>query len=71
MIAITSSLCPNNERQWSENNFRPSILETQGAVRLHLFIIELSASFLAKYAYVNIMIMSQNERERSVNGASP
>jgi len=67
MVPTTSPLCPKNERQQSVNDFRPSILENQGAMRPQRSTIVLLAAFLGKYAYDKIVTMSQNERQRSIN----
>jgi hypothetical protein len=64
---MTSLLCPENERQRSVNDFRPSILEIQWAMRPEWSIIVILASFLGKYAYDKSITMSQNERQQSVN----
>jgi len=67
MLSTTSSVCPENERQRSVNDFRPSILENQRAMRPQRSTIELLAAFLGKYAYDKILTMSENERQRSFN----
>jgi len=67
MLSMTSSLCPNNERQRSVNDFSPSIFENQGAMRPQWSTIIQLAAFLGKYAYDRIVTMSQNECQRSVN----
>ena len=67
MLSTTSSLCPKNERQQTVNNFRPSILENQGAMQPQWSTIVLLAAFLGKYAYEKIVTMSQTERQWSIN----
>jgi len=67
MLSTKSSLCPNNERQRSVNDFRPSIFENQGAMRPQWSTIVLFAAFLGNYDYDQIVTMSQNDRQRSVN----
>jgi len=67
MLSTSLSLCPENERQRSVNDFRPSILENEGAMRPQWYIIVLLAAFLCKYAYNEIWTMSPNECQRSVN----
>jgi len=67
MLSKKSLLCPENERQRSVNDLRPSILENHSAMRPQWTTIVLSAAFLGKYANHNIVTMSQNERQRSVN----
>jgi len=67
MLSMTSSLSPKNERQRSVNNFRPSILDNQGAMRPQWSTIVLLAAFLGKYAYDKIVTMSQNEHQQSIN----
>jgi len=52
------------------NDFRPCIMEIQGAVGLHWCIIELSATVLGKIASDKIVTMSHNDSQRSFNGAS-
>jgi hypothetical protein len=61
LLSTTSSLCFNNECQWSVNNFRPCILENQEAVRHYALIMELSAASPGKNGYVTIITMSRNE----------
>ena len=67
MLSTTSSLCPKNECQRSVNDFRPSILENQGAMRQQRSTIVLLAAYLGKYSYDKIVTMSQNEHQWSVN----
>jgi len=57
MLLATSYLCPGNEHQWSVNDFRPSIFVNQRAVWRHWPIIELSAVFLGKNAFGDIVLM--------------
>jgi len=67
MVSTTSSVRSKNERKRSVNNFRPCILEYQGAMRLLWSIIEPSPSILGKNADDKIVTMYQSERQRSVN----
>jgi hypothetical protein len=67
MLFTTSLLCPENERQRSVNDLRPSTLENQWAMRPQWSIIVTSAAFLGKYGNDEIVTMSQNECQRSVN----
>jgi len=67
MLSTSSSLCPNNERQRSVNDFRPSILENQGAMRPQWSTIVQLAAFVGKYGYNKIVTISQIERQWSVN----
>jgi len=67
MLCTTSLLCPENERQRSVKDLRPSILENQLAMRPQWSTIVLSAAFLGKYANDKIVTMSQNECQRNVN----
>jgi hypothetical protein len=67
MLLPTSSVYCKTERQQSINDFRPSVLENQGAMRLQWSTIVLLAAFLGKYAYNTIVTISQNERQPSVN----
>jgi len=69
-VATTSLLYPRHERQWRVNNFWPCILEYQGTVWHYRFIIELSAALVSTNVCNQIVIMSQNERQQSVNRAS-
>ena len=63
-------VCLRNERQQGVNIFMPSIFEYQLAVWPHHSIMELLAAFLGKSAFCNIITMSYNERQPSVNRAS-
>ena len=71
MPLTTSSLCPTDQRPQSVNTFRPCIMEYQGAMRLLRSTIELSVAFLGKNAYDNIVAMSHNEWQRSINNFGP
>ena len=66
MFFTTSLLCPENERQWSINDLRPSILENHKAMHLQWSIIILPGSILGKYVSNKIVTMSQNERQLSM-----
>jgi len=67
MLLTTSSLRPEDERQRSINDLRPSIFENQGGMQLEWSIIVLPAAFPGKYAYDMIVTMSQNQGDGSVN----
>jgi hypothetical protein len=67
MLFTTSLQCPENERQRSVNDLRPSTLENQWAMRPQWSIIVILAAFLGKYGNDKIVTMSQNELQRSVN----
>jgi len=67
MLLMTWSLCHKNDRQRSVNDFRHSILEYHGAIRLLWCIIELSAAFLCNNAYDMIVTLSQNDCQRSLD----
>jgi len=56
-VARWSKLCPINESQRSVNDFSPCILANPWAVRRHWHIIELSAVFLGKNAFVVVVTM--------------
>jgi hypothetical protein len=66
MLLTTLSLCPNNERQLSVNDLRPSILDIHEAMHLQWSIIVLPATILGKYGSDKIVTMSQNEHQRSI-----
>jgi len=70
MLSTTSSLCPENESEWSINKCRRSLFENQQAVQPRCSVIELSAAFLNKSACNNIVSRFYNERQRSVNAMS-
>jgi len=67
ILSTTSSTCQNNECLRCVNDFRPSIWEYPGSMRLLWSLIELSAAFPANNAYDKIVTMSQNERQQRVN----
>jgi len=57
MLSTPSYLCPKNERQRSVNDFRPGIIVDQGAVRRYQPIFQLSAAFIGKNAFHDIVPM--------------
>jgi len=70
MLSTTSYLYPQDEHHWSVNSFRPCIFGNHGVVWPHWTIIIQLAVFLGKKSCNNIVIISENQHPRSVNGAS-
>jgi len=66
MFSTISYLSPNNKRQQSVNNFRPSIFENQRAVQAHCSVINLSRAFLDNRDFDNVVLYPK----MSVNTAS-
>jgi hypothetical protein len=58
MVAIKMLLCTQNQHQRSMNDLWPCILENSRALRRHLPIIKLSATFLGKTCCDNITAIS-------------
>jgi len=70
IIRTALLLSPKNDLWQSVNDFWPGCLEDASAVQWDWPIIKLSATSLGKSAHNNIVAMSRNEHEWSINRAA-